>query len=128
MAIQITGIKDIDKKLTKLGAKVTKKILRKAMRPVMKEVQKTAKSLVPVDTGNLKKGIKVRSAKRSRKYIGLDVRTDDDNFIAKFVEYGTENQSPQPFMRPAFDQHEKPGKEKAMDTIRQLIEDEAKKK
>ena len=70
-----------------------------------------AQSLVPVDTGALKKSIRVeRLSRESGKIIytgiraGGYIRNPKTNKIVDYaahVEYGTSRQAPQPYMRPA---------------------------
>lgn len=70
-----------------------------------------AKSLVPVDTGALRRSIRVeRLAKEARKiyYTGIraggyirNPRTNKLVDYAGYVEYGTSRQRPQPFIRPS---------------------------
>lgn len=56
-----------------------------------------AKSLCPVDTGRLRSSIHVEVISPTKIFVGTDV------YYAWFVEFGTSNQSPQPYMRPAIE-------------------------
>jgi HK97 gp10 family phage protein len=96
--------------LNRLEPKLKAKIGRKAARKVAKEtVYKTAREKVPVKSGDLKKSIKVRALKRSRKNkhkVGARVVTGPgffkgEQYYGGFVEYGTRRMAAQPFMRPA---------------------------
>jgi HK97 gp10 family phage protein len=56
------------------------------------EVAEIARSIVPVDTGNLQSSIEAH-----------EDRVSTDVAYAPFVEYGTSMMASQPFMRPAAD-------------------------
>ena len=115
----------LQRKLHSLGNKIEKKIVRRALRTAAKVVLQAAKARVPVDTGALKKGLKVRATKRSRTIIGVHIRTptraelgihpDDPGYYPAVIEYGAEGHAAQPFLRPAMDE--------ARDKARQVIAD-----
>lgn len=69
------GDKELVRRFEMLRGNMQKKYGRKALRAGAKVVQKTAKQRVPVRTGRLKKGLKVRALKRSRKHFGVGVVT-----------------------------------------------------
>ena len=127
----LTGVKEIDKKLKKIGPKISKKIVRKAMRPATKVVRDEAKANCPVDSGTLRQSIKVRAGKRSRQKIELLVTTSGtDNlftgsaYYGGMVEWGTAHQTAQPFMRPAYDSKKNEAKKIARTNMLSLIEAE----
>lgn len=62
------------------------------------QVQGTAQVLVPVDTGLLKSSIELDTDRLSF-VVGSGVE------YAGYVEYGTSEMSPQPYLNPALDQH-----------------------
>jgi len=70
------------------------KIIRQETRRAMKEVLlPAAKSQTPKKTGALRKSIKIRAIKRSRKSSGVRLAASDrdfvgDMFYAGFIEYG----------------------------------------
>jgi len=110
--ISVTGIKELDKKLVRLGKEVSsgKKVMRRALRGGTKIIQAEAKARVPVDTGQLARSIKVR-AKRSRRHIRYVVISGDTSFTGRFyssfVELGYTKKDgthvpAQPFLRSAF--------------------------
>jgi len=102
------GDKAIARDLTNLEPKLKKRVLKKALREEAKETSKAAKALVPVDQGNLKKSIKVKALKRSRKRIGAQVvaGVNLNNAQAIAVEYGTSKRKAQPYLRPAYESRE----------------------
>lgn len=93
-AIAVTGIKELDRQLRELDAKLGKTYVRKAMRKSLVPVREQAKKNAPVDTGHLKNSIKIRAAKRSRKRFGAVVRAGNqkgnirDEFYGGFMEWG----------------------------------------
>ncbi len=130
----ITGDKKLDRKLKKLGSpKLIKKVIKKGLRNGSKPIQKEAKRNAPVGkTGQLKKNVKLRAQKRSRKSIGVNVQVGEgdfkgDQFYAAFIEYGTSKMPARPFMRPAWDKNKDKTKQSILDEIKLAILNEAKK-
>lgn len=107
--IFVTGDKKLDRQLKRLDSKVRNRIARKAMRKAAKPVLDAAKAAVPVDTGELKKNLVIRSLKRSRgnkNKFGVRVVAKESSkrdYIAHFIEFGTVNQAARPFLRPALE-------------------------
>lgn len=65
---------------------------RAAQGTLAQEVASTARAIVPVDTGRLRDSIMAAS---DRVFTEVD--------YAAYVEYGTSERAPQPFLRPAAD-------------------------
>lgn len=111
MHLKLDGFGQLHRKLDRLEAKTGKKVVRRALRTGAKLIHAEAKALVPVDEGELKRTLKVRAAKTSRrsKSFGVAVITDASAFEVPdaahhaAVEYGTADAAAQPYMRPAFD-------------------------
>jgi HK97 gp10 family phage protein len=104
----VTGNKELDRKIKKLGPKLSSKIARNAARAALKPIHKDVISFAPRDTGEMAAGIKLRAAKsRKRGQIVLEIRTDGPHgYLAVFNEYGTRRGNPpRPFMRRAFELH-----------------------
>ena len=105
----VTGMDVVDRKLSSFDDKVQKKLIRKALRNGAKLIAGTAKSAAPKDGGLLKTSIKPKAAKRSRKTahqvtvrVVSGMSTHRGEFYpGGFIEYGTQYQPAQPFMRPA---------------------------
>jgi HK97 gp10 family phage protein len=128
-AIVITGIREIDRKLKTLEARVQKKILRRAMRTGMKVVLAEAQALVPVLSGLTKENLKLRAGKRSRNKTTLNVQVANAEGLTKetsegkkffypaVVEWGHDNVPPHPFMRPAYDTKGPEGRDKTMNEL-----------
>jgi len=138
--IQITGIKETDRAIQELGKNISKKIMRKAMRESLKPVQQACKQNAPVDKGDLRKAIKIKAMKKSRKGFGVKVEIGEgdfkgDTFYGAFQEYGwktgkrgSENRHEikgKGFMRKSFDETKESAKEDALNKIKIGIEAEA---
>ena len=83
----------IVKMLTGMPAKIRNKILRRELRNAAKKLKPSARSATPVASGKLRRSVKVRAAKRSRKGIGVLVGYNDkpysgDTFYGAFLEWG----------------------------------------
>jgi HK97 gp10 family phage protein len=130
--IVVTGDRKIDRKLRALGPKVANKVVRKALRAGGKVFQAELQRNAPEgETGELKREIKVRAAKRSRK-VGLGItvavvplREHEDKFYAIFPELGTVDQPAQGYGRRSFDSQKDHVKRLVMDEIRRGAEREA---
>jgi len=120
MEVEMRGFKELEKSLLQLETKVAKKVVRQALRAGGKILLKAVKQKVPVDTGELKKNIKVKAGKRKKGQASIFVGTSEKNysgpyFYASFVEYGhlqgsrniakanREFVAARPYMRPSFD-------------------------
>jgi HK97 gp10 family phage protein len=127
--IVITGVKALDKRLKELGPKLANKIARKALREEMKPLKADVVSNTPKDTGALARSTKLQAMKRSRSRIGVEVvmfdGTDDDRFVAAFVELGTSTTPGAGMMRHAYDANKDAVRDGILDRIRQGIEQEA---
>lgn len=107
----LVGLDDVLRRLAKLEPNLAKKRVRTAMRQGLKLIQAEAKARAPVDTGRLRRAIKVRAAKRKKQTKGIvrinvQVGAGDfqgETFYAAIIEYGSSTRPPHPFMAPAFD-------------------------
>lgn len=70
-----------------------------AVEKTAQETAELARQLAPVDTGALRGSITVESG-------GLTAEVGSDLEYAGYVEYGTSDTAPQPYMGPAADQAE----------------------
>lgn len=116
--VKITGLKELKKELKKLGEKKAKNIIVSALRAGASTIAKVAKANVPQDTGDLKKSIGVSKRKTSKTFVKFSVgprvnfltknkgkvSSSNQGNYALNVEYGTQHQAAQPFMRNTFDQ------------------------
>ena len=118
LTIRLEAVTDkLNAKLWELETKESKKGAKRATREAAKVVLRYAKSNVPVDSGALKKSLKVKAMKRSRKrkdQVGSSVITGidtmkafvGDQFYGQFIEFGWtlrdgSEEPPRPFLRPA---------------------------
>ena len=87
MKVTITGLSEFANDLRKHQKNV--------LNNVALDILKIAKDLVPVSTGKLRDSIQILEDSENSKIIGSDVE------YSGFVEFGTKDQAPQPFIRPA---------------------------
>lgn len=94
MKATLTGDKKLIRQLTGLQANVGRKYMRRALRAGAKPIKKLAVATSPVDTGKMKKAIRVRAG-RSRKNGFVSVLVSigkkwfvGDLFYAGFVVFG----------------------------------------
>jgi HK97 gp10 family phage protein len=90
---------ELEKAGPRVGAAVSQQVRKTA-----KAVEASAKAGVPVKSGALRDSIdtKIFGTGNSKRTTAV-VRAGTDH--ARFVEEGTSRQAPQPFMKPALDQH-----------------------
>lgn len=118
--VDLDGLED---KLKELGPKLARKALRKAVKSAAEYWASEMKSRVPVDTGNLREsiGIKVQTGTDAghgfaKVSVGPMFNTADlvkgeekgdssrnPGVYGMFVEFGTKDAHPEPYMRPTFD-------------------------
>jgi HK97 gp10 family phage protein len=113
-----------DKALAEVGTKATQKnILRRMLLKAAKGIDDAASSLAPVETGKLQisviTGTKLTRRQKSSAYkagkLGVvEVHVGTALSRGLFQEFGTYKQSPQPFMRPAWDNE----KNRSLETIK----------
>ena len=135
LEIKIEGLSEIEKKLKKISEKFARKIVLKALKKGAKPIIKSAQSKVNNRSGVLAKSIGsvvVPQRKSHNTIIDIGPRvipssnvksdvgeTDDsitkktDGFYGGYVEFGTKDSRPHPFLRPAFDANA----EKALEII-----------
>ena len=92
MSAEVINAKRIMRTMETLEPKMRKKLLRKAMRQAAKNVMVELRPMLPVDTGRLRKSLKVRALPRSRVRFGYRVFSDVP--YAKVVEYGDRSRGP----------------------------------
>lgn len=120
--VDVKGLAELQRALMAAPGKVRGNVQRKGLRKGIKIAQERAKQLVPVDSGKLKRQLKVRAAPRKRGRIGVRIVAEadsrksrkDDAFYGSFVEFGhfigsrkLQNRvwvPPNPFLRRSFKQ------------------------
>jgi len=83
----VKGGPRLERNLRELATKDLKAVLRKAMRAGAKVILPAAKANTPLDSGQLKRSIRVRATKRSRTHVGITVVTGKEFFKGDFY-YG----------------------------------------
>lgn len=109
---RLDGVDQFIKKLAKVRAGrelrgEIRKVLRMAARPVLA----TARQIAPEDSGDLRRSLVIRAAKRTRRGIGVVVRpgtraeigisADAKGYYPTHIEFGTENITAVPYLRDA---------------------------
>lgn len=129
MSIKVTGLSELLGQLKKLDTELGEKALASAGRLSFKSVLEAARALVPVDSGELRDAIRIRVAKSKNGGVAVGIQIASSTSKMKqarvaaaafnesqskrlppsrrwhFVELGTANQAPKPFLRPALDQN-----------------------
>lgn len=127
--IQLLGAPELQGKFKLLPLKIQKRILRSGMRSAGKLVRDEARRLVPVDTGRLKKSLKVRAAPGKRGSFGIRIMTgerselgidpDARSYYPAAVEFGTRDRPAHSYLRAAADAK----REEVFSIMRQSVRD-----
>jgi len=113
--VRIKGLRELDKALGELPKATGKNVLRRVGRKNLEPFLLNAASRAPIDTMTLVESMGV-SSKLSRRQRRLHRKATGKLTVELFAgagsvpqahlqEFGTVNQPPQPFMRPAWDSH-----------------------
>lgn len=116
MAELLSGIEDFIDQLSALDKKLRNQILRKALRDAAKGVAREAKANAPEDTGAMADSTKVRSGRRKKDTISVQVIVEGghgDEPVPLHIEAGTVRLAARPFLRPALEDRK--------DDIRQTV-------
>ena len=108
IGMEIVGLEELERAFLMLPAAVAKKAIRQNLRAGAKIVLAQAKENAPVDSGDLKRSLKVRAGKRSRNTISIRVATGKDwfkgdTFYGAFVEFGTKRMEAQHYVQRAYE-------------------------
>ena len=115
MKIQLDGFKELDAALSQLKRSTAKGVLRRVGRAALEPVRARAAALAPEDTGLLEDRVIISSRQQAAK--ARRRKPEGPNEVQLYMgpargaaairgqmqEFGTANQPPQPFMRPAWD-------------------------
>jgi HK97 gp10 family phage protein len=119
MMVRIDGLRELDRALGELPKAVARNTLRRVGLKALDPVADSARDMAPDDpeTGgnDLRSSIGV-GTKLSSRQAKMNRKREDKSFAevyagagpvphAHLMEFGTVNHGPQPFMRPAWDQH-----------------------
>ncbi|WP_370620700.1 HK97 gp10 family phage protein [Escherichia coli] len=142
ISLDFSGLEAISRDLELLSRAENNKVLRDATRAGAEVLKDEVIARAPERTGKLKKNVVVltqRSRKRGEISSGVHIRGvnprtgNSDNtmkannprnaFYWRFVEMGTVNMPPHPFVRPAFDTREELAAQVAMKRMNQAIDE-----
>lgn len=87
--IQITGLAELNALLQTLPEKVEGRILRQALRAGQKVILEAAKANVPVQSGELRDSLKIKTSMRKGKASATLVAGSKRAYYAHMVEFGT---------------------------------------
>ena len=116
LKFKINGAKELERNLKRLPLTLERRVAKSAVRAGAAVIAKEAKQRAPVDTGVLKRSIKVVA--RSRRFgdavasvvtrAGKRWQSKNmDAWYAGLVEFGTRQRPATPFLRPAVDATQK---------------------
>lgn len=148
-SVSIRGLEQLRAALRGLPASVQKRTLAGAVREAGKVVLKKARELVPVDTGLLKRMLRVTrgkvrdssavayvtvrrlTLKKIREYKKLTGKSSsanrNDPYYWQVLEFGKLPRTKHPFIKPAFDAEKENAAKRLKDALRDGVEKEAKK-
>lgn len=125
--VNVTGLADLERRLSALGKDMGGKIARGAAAAGVNVIKAEARRRVPVKTGAAKQAIvtkRVRGTPLAAEYVvgfkkakKADRNGPKDGWYARLLEFGTVKMPAQPFMRPAFDTQ----KQAAVDKVAQVL-------
>lgn len=132
-SVKISGIEAIQRKFEALTPKVRKKLLRSSMTKGARIVAAEAKARVPVDTGALRKSIKVAGlaggrgaglvARGGGKAAPVGKRVIATERYAHIIEQGRKGAEAKPFLRPALDAKEGQVRDLIRDDMAQAVQE-----
>jgi len=96
----VTGSDTLRRNLARLAGAERRQAQTDGLEAGARIVETHSKLLCPVDTGFLRNSIQVDSVTATEAIIAPHTE------YAEHVEFGTERQAAQPYMRPAIDEHE----------------------
>lgn len=128
---------DLIKSLRQFPKNIQRNVMVGATRAAANVVRDRARELVPKDTRELEKSIvSIRRSDRQFSSINPNTMTFSvtpsrggkyDGWYGHFIEFGTVNQSAQPFLRPAFEQSQDASLQASKEYIAKRIPEEVAK-
>ncbi len=90
-----TGHQEVQAALARLSGPQAKQVIRQSSREALRPLLTTIKANCPVRSGAMRQSIKIRSLKRSRKFVGATITVGDKEkayvgkqFYASFIVFG----------------------------------------
>jgi HK97 gp10 family phage protein len=105
----IKGMPEIDLMFAQIGPRIADRIMQAGVKDVAVEGRDDAKSRAPIRTRTLVKAIKAKSERAkpglfvATVYVEKGPKATNDAWYWHFVEFGTVNSPPYPFITPAYD-------------------------
>lgn len=129
--IRVEGLRELKEAIEEELPKATgKNVIRRALLAAAEPIESTAQALAPVKTGTLRDRITVSTKLSSHQRKGYQKESQFEAYVgpppllqAITSEFGTVNQQPIPFMRPAWSAN----KTKALDLFKKTLEEELEK-
>lgn len=155
MTLKVHGLAAVQDQLKAISNELSAKVLPQAMRAAFRRVQKTARELVPVDSGDMREAIRIAAGKPKTtrvdaavvgiKIAAMTAKAKQARVAAAvfnegqtkrlppsrrwhFIEMGTKHQAPKPFLRPALDQNAQAVVDDMAGQLRKKIAAAAKRK
>jgi len=128
--VSIDGLNEVKKSLSVLPLKIQKNILTSGIRAVASTFQKEAKRNVPVDSGDLRRSIKVakRRTKDGSTKFSVGISSKKYNvYYGHMIEFGTKKAKAEPFMRPAYEQNKTKAVQSIVTKMRSRLDKEIEK-
>lgn len=131
VTVKIEGLSELKAAIEQLPKAVGKSVMRKVLMARAKTIAAAAKSLAPVNSGELRDSIiastklskrQKREAKETGSYVEVYAGAGPLPH-AHLVEFGSVHNAPEPFMRPAWDG----AKGELLDTIKEDLWSEIQK-
>jgi HK97 gp10 family phage protein len=113
VTVKVAGLRELDEALGELPKSTAKNVLKRTLTKAGTPIEQAAEREAPVRTGRLKRGVMTgtKLTKRQRRqaeragfvevFVGVEALAQ-----ATMQEFGTHNQPPQPYIRPAWDAHQ----------------------
>ncbi len=115
----LRGVEQFKRELETLDKKLQKQVIRQAMRAGAKVLAAEIKANAPVETGALKRSVKVKAGPRRKHKIifVVEVSGGHDGPFVGFVELGTRTHPANPFIRRSVDGKRDEVLDKILDAI-----------
>ena len=104
VAFNTPAAKQLDRALDVISRLYTRRFIVATLKVMSKPMSKAAKRNAPRLTGMLAKNVKVRVRSKMRTLVIVKVGPSKKEFWGMFQEFGTANQSAQPWMLPAWEE------------------------
>jgi HK97 gp10 family phage protein len=131
VSVQITGLKELEKKMINLGPKIGRKALKGALVAGAKVIKKEAQMLVPIKTGRLRRAMYIKTMSKPNPFkenVIFGVRhgkkmskRDLDAYYWTFLEFGTKFIKKVTFIQKAFQNKQTKALEKFKEVLANKI-------